>query len=197
MRLLLATLILFSLHTNGFAAAPVKVLMQTSAGDITLELNAEKAPKTVENFVKYVENGHYDGLTFHRVIKGFMIQGGGYDDKYRERQTRAPIINEASNGLKNDRGSIAMARTSSPHSATSQFFINHKNNSNLDHPSFDGCGYAVFGKVVEGMDVVDSIANTSTGPIQPLGRDVPVKPIVIEKVTLLTENAGEQESGTD
>ena len=168
-----------------FAAEPVKVLMETSEGNITLTLDAEKAPKTVENFVQYVKDGHYDGLVFHRVIKSFMIQGGGYDAKYQERKTRAPILNEADNGLKNKRGSIAMARTSAPHSATSQFFINHKSNNNLDHPSFDGWGYAVFGEVTEGMDVVDTIANTKTGPIQPFGRDVPLKPVVIMKVSLI------------
>lgn len=185
MKNLIASLILLSLSSLATAAEPVKVLMQTSAGDITLALDADKAPKTVANFVQYVKDGHYDGLVFHRVIEGFMIQGGGYDGQYQQRKTRAPIQNEADNGLKNIRGSIAMARTSAPHSASSQFFINHRNNSNLDYPSFDGWGYAVFGQVVEGMDVVDSIANTRTGPIPPFGRDVPLEPIVINKAVLV------------
>lgn len=167
------------------AAEPVRVLMETSQGNITLELNADKAPKTVANFVAYVKAKHFDGLTFHRVISGFMIQGGGYDEKYSQRATLKPIENEAKNGLKNDRDTIAMARTSDPHSASSQFFINHANNANLDYPSFDGWGYAVFGKVVEGMDVVDKIAAVKTGNTAPFGRDVPVTPIVIKHVTLV------------
>ena len=167
------------------AAAPVRVLMETSAGNITLELDADKAPKTVANFVQYVNDKHYDGVVFHRVISGFMIQGGGYDEKYAERKTRASIENEAKNGLRNARGSIAMARTSAPHSASSQFFINHKDNANLDYPSFDGWGYAVFGKVIEGIDVVDKIAATPTGAIPPFGRDVPRTQVVIRKATVV------------
>ncbi len=167
-------------------AEPVRVLMETSAGNITLELDAGKAPKTVANFVQYVNDKHYDGAVFHRVIKGFMIQGGGYDEQYREKKTRAPIENEAKNGLKNARGSIAMARTSAPHSASSQFFINHADNANLDHPSFDGWGYAVFGKVVEGMDIVDKIATAPTGSTPPFGRDVPTTQVVIRKASVVT-----------
>jgi cyclophilin family peptidyl-prolyl cis-trans isomerase len=166
-------------------AAPVKVLMETTEGTITLELNADKAPKSVANFVQYAKDGHYNGLVFHRVIKGFMIQGGGYDENMDQRQTRATIENEAKNGLKNDRGTIAMARTSVPHSASSQFFINDSNNDFLNYPGQDGWGYAVFGKVTDGLDVVDKIANTKTGNIPPFGRDVPVKPIVITKVTVV------------
>ena len=162
-----------------------RVLLQTTKGDITLELNAEKAPVTVANFIQYVEDDHYDGISFHRVIEGFMIQGGGYDAQYKERPTRDPIENEAKNGLKNERGSIAMARTSAPHSASAQFFINHRNNDNLDYPSFDGWGYAVFGKVVDGMDVVDDIASTETGRLPPFGQDVPVEPILINKATVI------------
>ena len=154
-------------------AAPVKVLMETTEGNITLELDSAKAPKSVANFVQYAKDGHYDGLVFHRVIKGFMIQGGGY------------VENAAKNGLKNDRGTIAMARTSVPHSASSQFFINHGDNDFLNYPGQDGWGYAVFGKVTEGMDVVDKIAETRTGNLPPFGRDVPVTPIVIRKVTVI------------
>lgn len=167
------------------AAEPVRVLMETSVGDITLELDADKAPKSTANFVQYVQDKHYDGLVFHRVIKGFMIQGGGYDASYAQRKTRAPIENEAKNGLKNERGTIAMARTSDPHSASSQFFINHGNNAFLDYPGQDGWGYAVFGKVVDGMDVVDKIAEAPTGAIRPFGRDVPVEQVVIEKVSVI------------
>lgn len=171
--------------TKASAADPVKVLMETSAGNITIELNVEKAPKSVENFVQYVKDKHYDGLVFHRVIKGFMIQGGGYDDKYEQRKTRKPIENEAKNGLKNVRGSIAMARTGDPHSGTSQFYINHASNSFLDYPGQDGWGYAVFGQVTEGMDVVDKMAEVQTGPIRPFGRDVPVTPIIIKQITVV------------
>ena len=167
------------------AAQNPRIKLETSLGDIVLELDAAKAPKTVANFTQYVSEGHYDGVVFHRVIKGFMIQGGGYDEKMKERSTRASIQNEAKNGLKNVRGSIAMARTSAPHSASAQFFINHKDNDFLDYPGQDGWGYAVFGAVAEGMDVVDKIANSPTGNAAPFGRDVPVTPIVIQKATLL------------
>ncbi len=185
MKKLLAAFLLLTVTSQAYTADPVKVLMQTSAGDITLSLNAEKAPVTVENFLQYVTDGHYNGLVFHRVISGFMIQGGGYDKNYQQRTTRAPIQNEARNGLKNKRGSISMARTSAPHSASSQFFINHRDNNNLDHPSFDGWGYAVFGEVTEGMDIVDAIASTKTGAIAPFGRDVPINQVVINKVIVL------------
>ncbi len=166
---------------------PIQVLLETSAGNITLELDGTKAPKTVANFVQYVKDKHYDGLVFHRVIKGFMIQAGGYDEQYRERKTRAPVENEARNGLRNQRGSIAMARTSAPHSATAQFFINHADNANLDYPSFDGWGYAVFGKVIKGMDVVDKIATTPTGATPPFDRDVPKTQIVIRRMSLVAD----------
>lgn len=180
---LLSTLALGLLMTT-VAANPV-VRLETSLGTIDLELNADKAPATVENFVQYVKDGHYDGLVFHRVISGFMIQGGGYDAQTQERKTRSPVRNEAKNGLKNVRGSVAMARTSDPHSASSQFFINHGDNGFLDFPGQDGWGYAVFGKVIEGLDVVDAIAATKTGPIPPFGRDVPVTPVIITKASLL------------
>ena len=158
-----------------------KVLIETSLGNIKLELDAVKAPKSVANFVAYVKAGHYDGLIFHRVIKGFMIQGGGYGlDGRSEKPTLAPIQNEGGNGLKNDRGTIAMARTNDPHSATSQFFINHKDNDFLNAGARGEWGYAVFGKVIEGMDVVDKIAVVPTA-----AQDVPVTPVVITNVTLV------------
>lgn len=163
---------------------PVNITLETSLGTIKLELDAAKAPDTVANFAQYAKAGHFDGLVFHRVIKGFMIQGGGYDESFKQRATRAPIRNEAKNGLKNLRGTIAMARTSDPHSASSQFFINHKDNDFLDYPGQDGWGYCVFGKVTEGMDVVDKIAAAETGPIPPFGRDVPVTAVVIKKATV-------------
>jgi cyclophilin family peptidyl-prolyl cis-trans isomerase len=162
-----------------------RVRIDTTLGAIELELDAAKAPNTVANFVQYANDGHYDGLVFHRVIKGFMIQGGGYDAGYDQRKTRAPIGIESANGLKNDRGTIAMARTSDPNSATSQFFINHGDNDFLNHPGQDGYGYAVFGKVTSGMDVVDKIAEAPTGNARPFGRDVPVTQVVIDKVTVL------------
>lgn len=163
-----------------------RVKLETSMGEIVLELNTEKAPKTVENFVQYVKEGHYDGILFHRVIKGFMIQGGGYDERMIERMTRSPIENESRNGLKNARGSIAMARTTAPHSASSQFFINHRDNDNLDYPSFDGWGYAVFGKVVEGLEVVDAIAETKTGAMRPFSSDAPLTPVVVLRATIIS-----------
>lgn len=163
---------------------PVTVTMKTSMGDITLELDAAKAPKTVANFVEYAKAGHYDGLSFHRVIRDFMIQGGGYEaPEYKERKTRAPIENECNNGLKNQRGTIAMARTNDPHSATSQFFINHADNAFLDGRPGQW-GYAVFGRVTQGMDVVDAIATAPTGRARPFGQDVPVTPVAIEKVSV-------------
>jgi cyclophilin family peptidyl-prolyl cis-trans isomerase len=167
---------------GGALAADPQVDVRTNLGTIRLELNAAKAPKTVENFLQYVKDGHYNGTIFHRVIDGFMIQGGGIGSNMREKSTRAPVQNEAKNGLKNDVGSIAMARTSDPHSASAQFFINVKNNDFLNYPGQDGWGYAVFGKVVSGMDVVTKIAKTPTGP-----NDVPRQPIVIESMTLVTQ----------
>ena len=161
--------------------------MNTSMGSIEIELFAEQAPLSTANFLEYVNSGFFDGLIFHRVIPGFMIQGGGMDANMREKPNKAPIQNEADNGLKNDRGTLAMARTSNPHSATSQFFINLVNNDFLNHSSKDarGWGYAVFGKVTKGMDVVDAIAQVSTGN-SGYHQDVPKQPIVIESVELLT-----------
>ena len=161
--------------------------MNTSMGSIEIELFAEQAPLSTANFLEYVNSGFFDGLIFHRVIPGFMIQGGGMDAQMRDKPNNAPIQNEADNGLKNDRGTLAMARTNNPHSATSQFFINLVNNDFLNHSSKDarGWGYAVFGKVSKGMDVVDAIAQVSTGN-SGYHQDVPKQPIVIESVELLT-----------
>lgn len=161
------------------------VKLSTNFGDITLELNAEKAPITVANFLKYVENGFYDGLIFHRVINDFMIQGGGFDSDMKQKSTEAEIKNEADNGLSNDKYTIAMARTSIPDSASSQFFINVNDNSFLNHtaPTASGWGYCVFGKVTEGMDVIDKIKAVKTGS-RAGHQDVPVEPVIIEKATL-------------
>ena len=162
------------------------IKLTTNHGAITLDLDAEKAPKTVANFLAYVESGHYDGTIFHRVIDGFMIQGGGMGVGMKEKATNAPIENEAGNGLKNDRGTIAMARTNDPHSATAQFFINVKDNDflNFRAPSGSGWGYCVFGKVVEGMDVVDKIKGVKTGN-KGFHQDVPVEDVVIEKAEVV------------
>ena len=163
----------------------VMVEMHTSKGLITLELDAEKAPVTVANFIEYVNSGHFDGTIFHLVIPGFVIQGGGLESGMKEKPTQAPIENEADNGLKNVTGSICMARTNDPHSATSQFFINLKDNQFLDHTekSPQGWGYAVFGQVTGGMDVVEAIAAVQTGNAG-FHQDVPVEDIVVEKVTI-------------
>lgn len=184
------------------AQAGPKVLVKTSQGDITIELNEEKAPGTVKNFLAYVNEGFFDNTVFHRVIKDFMIQGGGFalkeDGTIEQKETKAPIQNEAKNGLKNKKGTIAMARTRDPHSATAQFFLNHKDNDNLDYPSFDGWGYTVFGEVVVGIEVIDKIAAMPTGektlkarsgsslredPMQ----DVPNENVVIQSIKVVTE----------
>ena len=162
------------------------VTISTSAGDIHLELDADNAPITVANFLKLAEEGYYSGTIFHRIIEGFMVQGGGLDENMTPKPTNTdPIQNEANNGLKNDRGSIAMARTMDPHSATSQFFINHKDNGFLNHTgeNSQGWGYAVFGAVTEGMDIVDQIADVATGSSGG-HQDVPVDVITIESVTI-------------
>lgn len=162
-----------------------KVLIQTNMGHIVIQLDTAKAPVTVDNFVEYVNAGFYNGTLFHRVIPGFMIQGGGFDADFVQKGTKAAIKNEASNGLKNKRGSIAMARTNDPNSATGQFFINLKDNTFLDYtaPTPSGYGYAVFGEVVEGMDVVDKIATVKTG--SKMGhQDVPVEPVLIQTMVL-------------
>ncbi len=162
------------------------VQLDTNYGQIVIELNAEKAPLTVANFLDYVESGHYDGTIFHRVIDGFMIQGGGMDANMNEKRTGTPIKNEADNGLKNEIGTIAMARTQDPHSATAQFFINVKNNDFLNYsaPNIQGWGYAVFGKVTDGMDVVNQIKGVPTGKYGFHG-DVPREPIVINSAKII------------
>lgn len=166
-------------------AAPT-VELETNQGKIVLELNNAKAPKSVANFLQYARDGFYNGTVFHRVIPGFMIQGGGFDPEMNQKETRAPIENEAKNGLRNSRGTIAMARRPDPNSATAQFFINLVDNKNLDYPSFDGWGYAVFGKVTGGMEVVDKIAKVSTGRSGP-HQDVPKEPIIIQSVKIISE----------
>jgi len=160
-------------------AAATRVAFDTSEGRIVVDVRADKAPKTVANFLQYVNEGFYDGTIFHRVIDGFMIQGGGFTPGLSQKPTRPPIASESTNGLKNVRGSIAMARTSDPNSATSQFFINVVDNNKLDYPSFDGTGYTVFGSVVQGMDVVDKIRVVPVGQRGPYG-DVPVTAVVIK-----------------
>ena len=169
-------------------AADSVVEMKTSAGNIRVELYADKAPKSVANFLQYVKDGAYAGTQFHRVIPGFMIQGGGFDREFRQKPTRPPIENEAGNKLKNDIGTIAMARTSSPHSATAQFFINVADNVflNFRDASPAGYGYTVFGKVTQGMDVVLRIASTPTGAGGPFPKDVPREPVLIESITLIS-----------
>jgi len=162
---------------NLFAAENPRVLLTTSLGEIELELEAEKAPISVENFIGYVESGFYDGTVFHRVIPGFMVQGGGFGEGLNQKPTEAPIKNEADNGLHNVRGTVAMARTQNVNSATSQFFINHRDNDFLDHGSRD-FGYAVFAKVVRGMDVVDQIAQVPTGN-RAMMQNVPLTPVKI------------------
>jgi cyclophilin family peptidyl-prolyl cis-trans isomerase len=163
-----------------------RVRLVTTLGDIVIELNQAKAPKSVENFLAYVNDGFYNGTIFHRVIDGFMVQGGGFTQDFQKKTVRAPIENEANNGLKNLNGTVAMARTNDPHSATAQFFINVTNNGFLDHrsPSPRGWGYAVFGKVVEGLDVVDAMRRTPTGSGGPFRKDVPRTPIVIQSAAL-------------
>ncbi|MFM7331634.1 MAG: peptidylprolyl isomerase [Brachymonas sp.] len=165
------------------SAAMPKVKLVTSMGEIVVELNPEKAPKSVENFLQYVKDKHYDGTIFHRVMDGFMIQGGGFNAEMQQKPVRAPIPLESSNGLKNDRGTIAMARTNVPNSATAQFFINVVNNNSLNAPMPDGYGYAVFGKVVSGMETVDKIRQVATGNRGPHG-NVPQTPITITSATL-------------
>ena len=165
------------------AADAPRVLLKTNMGDIVLELNQEKASKTVVNFLQYVKSGQYNGTIFHRVIGNFMIQGGGFDKDMREKATRAPIPNEAQNGLKNDPYTIAMARTGNPHSATAQFFINTQSNNMLNYPGQDGWGYAVFGKVIKGTEIVDKIRQVNTGNRGP-HQNVPLQAVIIESATI-------------
>ena len=163
------------------ASAAINVRIVTSEGPIEAVLYDDKAPISVRNFIEYARSGHYDGTIYHRVIRNFMIQGGGFTPSLIERPTRSPIKNEAANGLKNERGTLAMARTSDVNSATSQFFINHADNSFLDHGGRD-YGYCVFGRVTRGMEVVDRIAQMPTGPRGPFASDVPRENVIIEKV---------------
>ena len=171
---------------NASAAQP-QVEIKTNMGRITLELYPDKAPQTVENFLQYVKSGFYDGTIFHRVIPNFMIQGGGFTPAFVQKKTRGPVKNEAGNGLKNTVGTVAMARTSDPDSATAQFFINIADNDflNFTAPTQQGHGYAVFGKVVKGMDVVEKIARVATGPGQAPHSDVPLKPVIIERAKII------------
>lgn len=183
--LIISVLASFILNAAVHADTVPQVRLHTSMGDIVIALNAEKAPASVTNFLGYVKSGFYDGTIFHRVIDGFMIQGGGFTENFDRKKTETAIRNEADNGLKNVRGSIAMARTSDPHSATSQFFINIADNVNLDHrsPTAGGWGYAVFGRIVKGMDVVDRIRQVPTTVKGPY-RDVPVTPILIKQAVI-------------
>tara|TARA_Y100001934_G_scaffold278937_1_gene381435 strand:+ start:4819 stop:5412 length:594 start_codon:yes stop_codon:yes gene_type:complete len=191
----LATALLTLLPT--LLLANPQVRLETSAGPVTVELYEDLAPQTVANFLKYVDDGFYDGTQFHRVIRGFMIQGGGFDQSGQRKATRAPIQNEADNGLKNERGTLAMARTSNPHSATAQFFINLVDNGNLDFSGKNarGWGYAVFGKVTDGMSVVDNIARERTTSQRlngMLARDVPEVPILITRAYRLGAVSAEE-----
>ena len=179
------------LWAGGMVAMPAaqaesapRVKVQTSQGDFVLELQPDKAPKTVDNFLRYVAEKHYDGTVFHRVIDGFMVQGGGFTANMTQKPTRSPIALEASNGLKNDRGTIAMARTGNPNSATSQFFINVANNDGLNAPQPDGYGYAVFGKVVTGMETIDKIRTVAVGN-QGGFQNVPLTPVIINAINLV------------
>ncbi len=172
--------------STGADSTRTVVHMHTSMGEVVLELDAEKAPKTVKNFLRYAREGFYNGTIFHRVIDGFMIQGGGFTHDYQRKDTHEPIRNEADNGLANKRGTIAMARTGDPHSATAQFFINVTDSDFLNHrsPTPQGWGYTVFGHVTKGMDTVDRIRKSPTGAAGPFPRDAPATTIVIEKVTV-------------
>ncbi len=184
LRLFVTSFFSLLLSVPAFADQPV-VELNTNVGSILIELNSKQAPNTVANFLQYVDDGYYNGTIFHRVIDGFMIQGGGFTEQLKRKSTRSPIRNEATNGLKNYRFSIAMARTQQPHSATSQFFINTEDNKNLDHtaPMPGGWGYAVFGKVIDGTSVVEEISTVETGKKGPFSRDVPIENIVINSAS--------------
>ncbi|MEJ2659305.1 MAG: peptidylprolyl isomerase [Desulfobacteraceae bacterium] len=192
MKRFFATAALILILGMPFSASAVesapRVRIETTMGNITVELNPQAAPKTVANFLQYVRDGFYDNTIFHRVIKSFMIQGGGFTPEMQQKQTRPPVVNEADNGLTNDAGTIAMARTQAPHSATSQFFINVKNNNflNFKAKNMRDWGYCVFGRVVDGMDVVKTIENVKTTTKFHYG-DVPVEPVIIQKIVLMEE----------
>ena len=183
---LLVIALTFCVNMASYAADP-QVEIRTNLGNMTVELYPDKAPKTVDNFLRYVKDGHYRNTVFHRVIPGFMIQGGGFDKALMQKPTRQPVENEAANGLRYDTGTIAMARTSDPHSATAQFFINIANNTFLNYtsPTPRGFGYTVFGKIIRGMDVAEKIAATPTGMRSPFPSDVPKSDIVIEDMKLV------------
>jgi cyclophilin family peptidyl-prolyl cis-trans isomerase len=186
---LLPFMAIFAVVGSLEAAGKPKVHFKTNMGDFTIELEPEYAPSTVANFLQYVRDGHYDGLIFHRVIKAFMVQGGGFDDKYNKKPTREPIENEADKGIPNERGTIAMARTGDPHSATNQFFINVKFNGFLNHSSKtqQGWGYTAFGRVIDGMNIIGRISLMETGAGGPFGSDVPIEQVVIEKAEIISE----------
>jgi peptidyl-prolyl cis-trans isomerase A (cyclophilin A)/peptidyl-prolyl cis-trans isomerase B (cyclophilin B) len=180
---MLAALSLTVVAQTTLAADKPQVTLKTNMGDIVLELYPEKAPKTVANFLKYAKSGHFNGTIFHRVINNFMIQGGGFDKDMNQKPTGSTVQNEANNGLKNEAYTVAMARTSDPHSASAQFFINVKDNRFLDYPGQDGWGYTVFGKVIKGMDVVDKVKSVETTN-RGMHQNVPVQPVVIESATI-------------
>ena len=186
--LFITLMLILGFNQAALAGEKPHVLVETNLGNFELELFPDQAPKSVANFLEYVNSGFYNGTVFHRVIDGFMIQGGGFTPEYERKPTNAPIVNEADNGLKNQRGTIAMARTMEPHSATAQFFINVKDNDFLDHTSKTprGWGYAVFGKVIKGMDVVDKIRKVKTGPGGVFPQDVPQEAVIIERITVTT-----------
>jgi cyclophilin family peptidyl-prolyl cis-trans isomerase len=187
--LLASFLIIIAAKSEGakqMEAKPKKVKLETTMGDIVIELDEKAAPVTVKNFLTYIEEGFYDGTIFHRVIPNFMIQGGGFTPDMVQKKTHPPIVNEANNGLKNNRGTIAMARTSQPNSATSQFFINHKDNPNLNYVDARNPGYAVFGKVVDGLETVDKIAVVKTTRKGPHS-DVPIEPVVIKSAKVISD----------
>ncbi|HIF58911.1 MAG TPA: peptidyl-prolyl cis-trans isomerase [Rhodospirillales bacterium] len=180
---------IFAVIGNLQATGKPKVHFKTTMGDFTVELEPDKAPQTVANFLQYVREGHYDGLIFHRVIKAFMVQGGGFDKNYNKTATREPIENEADKGIPNERGTIAMARTNDPHSATNQFFINVKFNGFLNHrsKSQQGWGYTAFGRVIDGMSIVGRISMMKTGSGGPFPSDVPVEQVIIEKAKIISD----------
>lgn len=186
----ITTLVFLTATTSLFAANP-QVEVHTNQGVITVELYEKESPVSVGNFLEYARTGFYDGTIFHRVIDGFMIQGGGFDGDMRQKPGMAPIQNEAKNGLKNKSGTLAMARTRDPHSASSQFFINLVDNASLDYPSPDGWGYAVFGKVSKGFDLVQKLGKTATGTVGPY-QNVPTTPIVIESIRILDQPASDK-----